>query len=242
MKITSARSQIASHRRTNANDPNLPNTVYYALAPSQKPCAAYTHAPARPPSKERANDFDLLTQRTPTVTAVLSVGLFASVFLVMFFAEFLPSYYFDLYSDDVRFYDTYVIDNIYKALVALMGTALLTAVNVYVRRKISAWQINYLNSPHVPRSDLDSTTRIQLTMMLHTVFLSLSSAVNLFFMFSNFWFLVAQTTATIIVTACMTHKFLTEKQYAADEDSLVPDYRPSNTQRMTTYNTRILRV
>ena len=162
------------------------------------------------------NTFDLLTQRTPTTTVLFAVSLFSIVFIVMYAMRFLPTYYFDLYSDDVRFFDAYVIDSVYKSVVALSCTTCLTGVNVYVRRKVLSWQINYLNSPHVPRKDLDSDARIQCTMMLHTVFLSLSSAVTLFFMFSNFWFLMAQTIGTIVVTAIMTGRFLSEKEIAAD--------------------------
>ncbi|KAK3244303.1 hypothetical protein CYMTET_46079 [Cymbomonas tetramitiformis] len=154
---------------------------------------------------------DLLTKRTPTSTVVLAVLLFTGVFGAMYGLGILPDGYFHLYSSEVKFLDSYVIDEPYKAAIALSCTAFLTYYNVYVRRKLSAWQINYLNSPLVPREELDDRLKIQLTMSTFTIFLSLSSAVNIFFMFSNFWFLVAQTLATIIVTVRMTDRFLKEK-------------------------------
>ncbi|KAK3250485.1 hypothetical protein CYMTET_20621 [Cymbomonas tetramitiformis] len=194
---------------------NYPKQNYHCYAPQHaRRMERFFNAPGEVAAQNNA--FDLLTQRTPTTTVLFAVSLFAIVFVVMYSMRFLPSYYFDLYSDDVRFFDAYVIDDVYKSLVALSCTTFLTGINVYVRRKVLSWQINYLNSPHVPRKDLDSDARIQCTMMLHTVFLSLSSAVTLFFMFSNFWFLMAQTVGTIVVTAIMTGRFLSEKENAAD--------------------------
>ncbi|KAK3263633.1 hypothetical protein CYMTET_20773 [Cymbomonas tetramitiformis] len=154
----------------------------------------------------------LLTKRTPTFTVVAALMLFASVFGGMYYFDMLPVGYFHLYSDEVKFFDTYVIDEPHKSGIALGGTTFLTYCNVYVRRKLSAWQINYLNSPHVPRDELDDRFTIQITMTMFTIFLSLSSAVTIFFMFSNFWFLVAQTLATMVVTARMTDRFLAEKR------------------------------
>lgn len=123
----------------------------------------------------------------------------------------MPDYYFELYSEDVVFFDTYKINTITKAIVSLLVTFVITCINVYVRRRLSAWQINYLNSPHVPRGDLDGDMLIHFTMIAYTLFLSLSSAVNIFLMFSNFWFLVSQTAATVFVTIRMTSRFLHEK-------------------------------
>ncbi|KAK3235527.1 hypothetical protein CYMTET_41743 [Cymbomonas tetramitiformis] len=154
----------------------------------------------------------LLTKRTPTFTVVAALVLFASVFGGMYYFDMLPEGYFHLYSDEVKFFDTYVINEPHESGIALGGTFFLTYCNVYVRRKLSAWQINYLNSPHVPRDELDGRYTIQITLTMFTIFLSLSSAVNIFFMFSNFWFLVAQTLATIVVSVRMTSRFLTEKR------------------------------
>lgn len=166
----------------------------------------------------------LLTKRTPTFTVISALILFASVFGGMYYFDILPKGYFHLYSKEVKFFDTYVIDEPHESGIALGGTVILTYCNVYVRRKLSAWQINYLNSPHVPRDELDGRFTIHFTMTMFTVFLSLSSAVNFFFMFSNFWFLVAQTLATIFVTVRMTGRFLMEKRLTRSE----PKHKATN--------------
>ncbi|KAK3243013.1 hypothetical protein CYMTET_16356 [Cymbomonas tetramitiformis] len=125
-----------------------------------------------------------------------------------------PEYYFHLHSNDVVFFDTYRLNSRDKAISALVANFLLTAINVYVRRTVSSWQINYINSPHIPRSELQSSVHIQLTILFYTLFVCLSGAINIFLIFSNFWFLIAQTTSTVLVTMITTQIFLREKALA----------------------------
>ncbi|KAK3246094.1 hypothetical protein CYMTET_44315 [Cymbomonas tetramitiformis] len=156
----------------------------------------------------------MLTQESPLFLTAAALSLFVILFLFMWYMEWFPSYYFHLHSEDVIFFDTYRLNTRTKALSALSANFFLTAVNVYVRRTVSSWQINYINSPHIPRSDLQSTLHIQMTMFCYTLFVCLSGAINIFLIFSNFWFLMAQSTSTVLVTLLMTQLFLHEKQLA----------------------------
>ncbi|KAK3249133.1 hypothetical protein CYMTET_41396 [Cymbomonas tetramitiformis] len=144
---------------------------------------------------------------------------------MMWGMDWFPSYYFSLYSDDVLFFDTYSINTSGKACAALFANFVLTAINVYIRKTVSSWQINYLNSPHIPRSDLESFLTIQMTVATYTLFVSLSGAVNIFLIFSNFWFLVTQTISNVLVTVCMTGIFLKEKQQAELEEREINEQR-----------------
>ncbi|KAK3288663.1 hypothetical protein CYMTET_3881 [Cymbomonas tetramitiformis] len=156
----------------------------------------------------------MLTQESPLLLTFSALLLFVILFLVMWYMEWFPEYYFHLHSNDVVFFDTYRLNSRDKAISALTANFILTAINVYVRRTVSSWQINYVNSPHIPRSELQSTVHIQLTMLFYTLFVCLSGAINIFLIFSNFWFLVAQTASTVIVTLVLTQLFLKEKSLA----------------------------
>lgn len=156
----------------------------------------------------------MLTQESPLLLTFSGLSLFVILFIMMWYMEWFPAYYFHLHSEDVVFFDTYRLDSRDKALSALVANFVLTAVNVYIRRTVSSWQINYVNSPHIARSELQSTLHIQLTMLFYTLFVCLSGAINIFLIFSNFWFLMVQTTSTVIVTLVMTQLFLKEKALA----------------------------
>ncbi|KAK3289735.1 hypothetical protein CYMTET_2864 [Cymbomonas tetramitiformis] len=171
----------------------------------------------------------LLTQETPLMLAMSAAALFIGLFVLMWYMKWFPSYYFDLYSDEVIFFDTYNLDSRGKALAALAVSFVLTSINVYVRRTVSSWQINYLNSPHIPRSNLQSALRLQTTMFAYTVFVSLSGAVNIFLIFSNFWFLATQMAANIMVTFFMTSIFLKEKERAEVQNEHMQNMIPPNT-------------
>lgn len=150
----------------------------------------------------------------PIGLVTVGVLFVATIFALLGSFKWLPPPYFKAWSasGDVKFFDGVKVDTPVKFL----WSASIVFANTFVQQIVVQTMGNYITNGvadyKAPRSDLiGSDTHIHITLQAFNIYNTLATAVRIFFLFSNFFYVLTQCLAGIVVTYIVTSLRLSQK-------------------------------
>jgi len=149
----------------------------------------------------------------PPMRAILfGVVVSAGFFIFLSVSGWLPDTYFKAWSPDTVFFDEFKIDTAHKFTYAFTFVFINTCVNKYTYNIYNTWKITVVNDHKTMRCEIPATdAKIHLTVQIYNIYSALSYSVNIFFLFTNAYFALAQMAAGGLVHYYVTKQFLARK-------------------------------